>query len=182
MNNGVKSTVIFLLGAAVGAAATWQYFKKKYEQIADEEIASVKEVYSRGKKPLEKEEVESVIEQPEEWRTYTELTKKYTSENEKEGGLNCTKDDMVHIISEDEFGEDRDYDTGSLFWFDDKVLTDDQENIIEDVEAMVGTKTLTLFDDEYVDSVYIKNDRYKFYYEILRDCSTFYEENPKVDE
>lgn len=39
--------VMFVLGAAVGSVATWQYVKKKYEQIAQEEIDSVKEIFSR---------------------------------------------------------------------------------------------------------------------------------------
>ena len=35
--------VAFICGAAVGIGGTWQYFKKKYEAQAQEEIESVKE-------------------------------------------------------------------------------------------------------------------------------------------
>lgn len=38
---------IFVAGAAVGSAATWKIVKTKYEQIAQEEIDSVKEEYGR---------------------------------------------------------------------------------------------------------------------------------------
>ena len=39
--------MLFIFGAAVGSAATWTYAKKKYELIAQEEIDSVKEVFSK---------------------------------------------------------------------------------------------------------------------------------------
>ena len=39
--------MLFIFGAAVGSAATWMYAKKKYELIAQEEIDSVKEVFSK---------------------------------------------------------------------------------------------------------------------------------------
>ena len=61
-----KSTniVMFVLGAAVGSAATWYFTKKKYEQIAQEEIDSVKEAFSVPKHedflPQTREEVEQI--------------------------------------------------------------------------------------------------------------------------
>ena len=43
--NKARGFVMFVLGAAVGSVATWQYTKKKYERIAQEEIDSVKEIF-----------------------------------------------------------------------------------------------------------------------------------------
>lgn len=37
----------FILGAASGATVTWYCVKKKYEELAQEEIDSVKEVFAR---------------------------------------------------------------------------------------------------------------------------------------
>ena len=39
--------VAFFVGAAAGVAASFKYAQKKYEQIAQEEIDSVKEAFSR---------------------------------------------------------------------------------------------------------------------------------------
>lgn len=47
MNNKV---LIFSLGVAVGAVASWFIAREKYRKIADDEIASVKEVFQRKKK------------------------------------------------------------------------------------------------------------------------------------
>ena len=43
----LNNFVIFAVGAAIGSAVTWKFVKTKYERIADEEIASVKERYSQ---------------------------------------------------------------------------------------------------------------------------------------
>lgn len=43
----VTGLVIFVLGAAAGSVVTWQFAKKKYERIAEEEINSVKEIFSK---------------------------------------------------------------------------------------------------------------------------------------
>ena len=46
MNKKLLNILVFTVGAAVGSAVTWKLVKNKYEQIANEEIASVKEEYA----------------------------------------------------------------------------------------------------------------------------------------
>lgn len=41
--------IVFVAGAVAGSVATWQCTKKIYEQMAQEEIDSVKETFSRLK-------------------------------------------------------------------------------------------------------------------------------------
>ena len=53
MKNSFVKFVIFAAGAIIGSAVTWKYAKDKYEKIADEEIASVKEMYAKKKKTEE---------------------------------------------------------------------------------------------------------------------------------
>ena len=48
MNNGIKMIFAFTLGAAAGVVVAQRYFKTKYETIAQEEIDSVKDVYSKN--------------------------------------------------------------------------------------------------------------------------------------
>lgn len=45
--NMLVKAFIFVAGAAIGSAVTWKVVKTKYEQIAQEEIKSVKEEYGR---------------------------------------------------------------------------------------------------------------------------------------
>ena len=45
MNKTVIGIISFAAGAAIGSVATWKMLKTKYEQIAQEEIEEVREVY-----------------------------------------------------------------------------------------------------------------------------------------
>ena len=47
MSNKTITFTMFVFGVAIGSVVTWQYVKKKYEQIAQEEIDSVKEIFSK---------------------------------------------------------------------------------------------------------------------------------------
>ena len=46
MGDAMNKIFIFTLGAAVGSVVTWKLVKDKYARIAQEEIDSVKEVFS----------------------------------------------------------------------------------------------------------------------------------------
>lgn len=43
----IKTIGVFLLGAAVGAAASWKFAQKKWQTWAEEDIKSVKEAYAK---------------------------------------------------------------------------------------------------------------------------------------
>ena len=47
MNNKLFSFIMFTTGAAIGSFVTWKAIKTKYERLAQEEIDSVKEEFSR---------------------------------------------------------------------------------------------------------------------------------------
>ena len=57
MNETMGKILIFVTGAAIGSAVTWKLVKTKYEQIAQAEIESVKEVYSAASRKAEEKEV-----------------------------------------------------------------------------------------------------------------------------
>lgn len=46
MNRKIINLIIFTVGAAIGSAVTWKVVKDRYEKIVQEEIKSVKEVFS----------------------------------------------------------------------------------------------------------------------------------------
>ena len=66
MSEGLKNTIIFTVGAAIGSVVTWKILKTKYEQIANEEIESVKEVYREKMSFDDSDEDESEDEPDEE--------------------------------------------------------------------------------------------------------------------
>ena len=70
-----------------------------------------------------------------------------------------------------------DYERISLIYYADRVLTDDDDEIIDNAEEVVGTDFASHF-GEYEDHyVYIRNDKFKCDYEISED----YREYSKVN-
>lgn len=181
MGDKLVKLLIFGVGAAIGSVVTWKLVKTKYEQIANEEIESVKKVYSykmmaeeQVKKPEVK--VQNVVElEPkvnQDRIDYSKLTVDLGYTNDiKEGGKDVRE--RPYVIAPEEFGEIDDYETISLTYYADKVLTDDMDNKIEDVEGLVGEDSLTHFGEYEDDSVFVRNDRYKSDYEILLDIRNY---------
>jgi len=186
MNSKVVNALMFTAGAAIGSVVTWKLVKTKYEQIAREEIASVKEAFSFRKfepKTFEPEvfepkkfELETEEEEPDprevEREEYKGLLETYgytDTEDEDDGKGGSYAVVAPYVITPDEFGGEYEYDAISLNYYKDKILADDWGNIIEDVEGEVGTESLNHFGDHQPETVFVRNDRLKIDYEIVCD-------------
>lgn len=188
MKNGLY-LVMFIAGAAVGSAATWCYVKKKYEKIAQEEIDSVKEVfakkegYSRAKEAAKVGEevvrgfndgVRMAADQAKEKpdiAEYAAMIHKYGGDvvGEKERAV---KEKYPYVISPEEFGEFEDYEKISLTYYSDGILADENDEVVDDVEDIVGD-ALDHFGEYEDDSVFVRCDERKCDYEILLDQRSF---------
>lgn len=172
MHKAIFGVAGFVLGAAAGVAASCTFFKNKYEQIAQEEINSVREVYSRKEKPTSEEPNEE--EFTEEDKKETEKVIKqldYTSYSKPDANVELMEEseDIPYVIKPEEFGEFDDYEEISLTFWADQILTDDDDEILEDVNRVIGFDSLNHFGEYEDDSVYVRNDRLKCDYEILLD-------------
>lgn len=177
MGENFKKILLFTAGAAVGSAATWYLLRTKYEQIANEEIESVKEVYSRLTKekedelvtaePCKTEEKPNIMEYASLVRDadydYSKSKESLQEEPEEE-----EDDEVPYTIPPDEFGEDGDYDTVSLTYYANNALADDCGVLVDDIDYTVGPDALDSFGEWEDDAVHVKNDRLKTYFEILR--------------
>lgn len=167
--------VTFAVGAAIGSAATWQYVKTKYEQIAQEEIDQVREYYNNkknsDKRSVTIEEVDKTIEEADskEVEKYKEVVDKvnYSAYSQSEN-KEVKNMDRPYVISPQDFDEN-DYEVVTLYYFDDGYLTDADEILIDDIESMVTYDALTHFGEYEDDSVYVRDDEKEIDYEILRD-------------
>lgn len=178
MNNGVITKVlIFATGAAIGSAVTWKLLKTKYEQLANEEIESVKEVFSKNKQADDSKEDDG---DPVIARHYEKIIADYAvekeeknQEKEEKGESKNMGHDRPYTISPNEFAELEDYEVCTLLYFQDEVLTDDDNNVIDDPDDIVGLTSLESFGEYEEDSVYVRNDKLKCDYEILRDYRNY---------
>lgn len=182
MNNKIINVLMFATGAAVGSVVTWKVLKTKYEQIAQEEINSVKEVYS-----VRREESEVIEDNSDDEEGDTRVTKekpslseyaakleeyKYAHEEAKKGESEQMSFDKPYVISPDEFDENG-YETETLYYYTDGVLADELDNVIEDADELIGLDSLNTFGQYEDDSVFVRNDELETDYEILKDCRKY---------
>lgn len=187
MNSTLSKVVIFAAGAAIGSAVTWMLVKTKYEQIANEEIAEMREYVRKKQEPKEASEpVKSIVDIQEiDKAKYVELTSEYLNSMaagesnyiEKGGAEEVEEEYKPHMITPEDYGEEEDYDTVTLTYYADGVVEDDQCNIMADPEEILGEGFADNFDELGVDSVYVRNDELKIDYEILRDIRTYVDAN-----
>ena len=168
---------IFAVGAAIGSAVTWKFVENKYKKLADEDIASYKEMCERKYGAVEKAEQEKapVTEVPKSSLAQAiDICKKEGYDmNVDECGRDMSK---PYVIRPEEFGQFDDYKQVSLSYYEkDKVLTDELDNPIEDVDMTVGLDSLTHFGQYEDDSVYVRNDERMTDYEILLDIRGYWE-------
>lgn len=182
MHNKMLFVTAFIIGAGVGSAVTWKLIKDKYEQLAQEEIDSVKEIFSRRESDAAGKTVAQNL--TEELKSSTKEKpdiKEYAAELRKNGYTNYSdiqptdkeeeemSTDKPYVIMPEAFMEYEEYDHISLTYYANNVLTDENDEIIEDVEETVGEESLSHFGEYEDDSVYVRNDARKCDYEILLD-------------
>ena len=148
--NKTKNFMMFVLGVAVGSVVTWWYVEKKYEQIAQDEIDSVKEVFSKREAEFTEDtevqiKADNAKEKPSVMKYAAWLRKRgYTNysdvadEKPEEVKKEPMSLDKPYVITPEEFGDLDDYETISLTYYVDQILTDDNDVIVDDIEDVVG--------------------------------------------
>lgn len=163
-----KNILIFVIGAAAGAVASYAFAKRKFLGLAQEEINSVKEVYSKRAAAREKPDLSE----------YAEVVKKegyYSEPQGHEKPVKKSTDKRPYVISPDDFGSIDEYDKISLTLYADNVLVDEDDEVIDNVDEIVGEESLNSFGVFEDDSVFVRNDILKADYEILLDEREFSE-------
>jgi hypothetical protein len=175
----------FSLGVAAGSLIAQRVLKTKYEQLAQDEIDSykayVKEKYST--KPEEEigEDKKSSMVTRDDPCELSNLLGQYRSTNERRTEEKRKEEDKQvskpHVITLEEYNDhELDYDFASLNYYADGVLTDEWDTVIKNTDEIVGEDALTALDtNPECDSIYVRNDDLKCYYEILRDTQTYAE-------
>lgn len=180
-----KGLCIFAAGALAGAAVAARAVRDKYQQEAEEEISEMRDYYRELRKNAKTPDEDKMVEEEntkeeKEENTkdeYDEIVKGYTNytqyndietkENKKEEKEERTNYEPF-IIDVEEFGEDPTYDTATLTYYKDKVLTNDLDDVID--YSVAGEENLKIF-DEHPDckAIYVRDDIYMVDYEIIRD-------------
>ena len=188
--------IIFIGGVAAGSFVTWRLLKEKYIRQTQEEINEVREHY-RKKKESEEVTVDSngsteTNEKPDLIEYAAKLTKNGYIDYTNPKSLVKATGDMIdavvqkdneesldpvilndpsyqppYIISPEDFAIDDEYTIVNLNYYIDGVLTDEDDNIVENVDDVVGLENLNHMGEYEDDALHIRNENYKCEYEIL---------------
>lgn len=189
----MKNILIFLSGAAIGSVVTWKIIEKKYKDLADEEIESVKETFkTRNERPTvigvdisdaDDQQTDttllyangSIEKVNDEVINYSKIASEYIPSTEEEADdlENATvevevgkEEKAIEVIPPEEFG-DMGYPTKSWTYYSDFILADENDEIVTDPESIIGD-ALDHFGEYEDDSVYVRNDNTECEYEILK--------------
>lgn len=193
MKHKFSNIAILLVGAAIGGACAWVLAARKYEGIANEEIASVKETFKRElqRSASQKEDDDlsirkKALEKPdlEDYAARIHREGYIGIDPSPDGQKECPDSDgdtasaqKIHVIPPEDYGESDGYRQMSLTYYQDDVLTDELGEPIADAERLVGEDFSSHFGEYEDDAVYIRNDDLKIECEILREYSNFSEES-----
>ncbi len=190
MSENFKTLLTFVLGAAAGSVATWYFLSKKHEREMQELNDSWEEWIGNGDTEEYEEDYQTEDEDVEvptrvaEERPYTpptsfedavaHLKQPDTSDYYEEGEEDM---DEPFVITPEEFSEleYEGYATETLTYYSDGVLTDYLDNVIENVDDVVGEESLEHFGEYEQDTVFVRNDHLMTGYEIQRDFRTYAE-------
>lgn len=185
MNNILKNTFIFALGAATGSAIAIHILKNKYEQLASEEIESVREYYKQKQEAVEEpsEDIQKIANEAKEKPNIVE----YTSKLQQAGYVDYSNfskpeeeeekaTDEPYVIDPDEYGVFVDYRQVSFTHYANGILTDENDEVVDNVDELVGADYASHFGEYEDDAVHIRNDRLKCDFEILMDRDAYTEE------
>ena len=172
----MKGLFIFAAGVVAGAVAGAYLVKDKIMADAKQEIEEVREYY-KSKKESKKEETveEQPVEEVKDEKEYEEIvvSSGYVNYNKPEQiTQHSVLEDEPYSIDPEEFGdkEEEGWDTITLTYFADGVLTDDVDEIVEQPDVVVGLDNLKIF-EEFPDAtcVYVRNETWRTDFEILKD-------------
>ena len=188
---GAAIALAFIGGVATGVIASCGYFKKKYRDQAEEEIASVKEVFSKREKtsrqePAKAEAMATLHEALERAAVVIEPKEKEPASDDNfvsgvkkfhqniEGALNRMKEGP-YVIKPEEYDDDNDYEKIELTYYADRIVTDEDEDIVECPEVLIGEDFASHFGEYEDDAVYIRNDERGSDYMICKDERSYAE-------
>lgn len=180
MNDKLSSVIIFCGGVFIGGFLTWDFFKTKYEKIADEEIASVKETFEhREPRPDKNYKVEEELKGNDAYINIIDSNsyRNYSNtaiETDKKGWTADMELKQPYVITPEQYEDNVDYTKVSLTWYNDEVLEDDWGNVL-DPDDVIGSDALKTFGQYEKDSVFVRDDDEQIDYEVLLDTRSYKE-------
>lgn len=190
----IISSLLVIISASFGVAGGYYLGKRKYLSMADKEIESVKKMYEKhysNEKPV----VQALKEEPKEvakndnanedetlvkYKNYAGLygdNKEIASpirsiKTPEQKNNKKVKKNNFHVISPEEY-RDFEGEIITLIYYSDKVLADNDGNVIHNINEVIGPEALSTFGRYEDDCVYVKDDEQNVVYEIIWENKSY---------
>lgn len=155
---------VFTIGFLGGSVSAYFALKKRFDILLDEEIKSFKESYGN----FNISENEDANETNNLRNLHEEENQNYEKNLPKEH-----KFEEPYLIPPVEFNEIYGYETATLTLYSDGIIADEDLQVVDDADELLGKDNLQQLRDGEADCIYIRNDSKYCDYEVLRDYSTF---------
>lgn len=197
----ISHVLAFIGGVAVGYFSAVYFLNEKYEKRYNEDVKSTIEAFSLKSKDkdikdneehkdvnITKISDEEIINKVKDYAKVIknmDYSSKYTvvDENEEEKEEEVLEPIIEHddvqtepfLISESEFGLYDDYGIVQWNYFSDGVLTDEYDEVVTDITNTIGELANKEIRETVENAIYVRNDRLKLDYEILKNEGTYSE-------
>lgn len=175
-----KYFISFGLGAVIGAVTAVYFTKDRIQKEADAQIESVKQTFmtkwNDSNEPKKEEDpsgpIKKEVRTVKNFNAYEKLIRDNVYHDPNTVKLTP---ETPYIIDPDAYGEMDGYSQVTYYYFSDGVVTDDNYELLDDLEETIGKNSVDHFgiykDDP--DTVYVRNDRIHCDIEILKDKRSY---------
>lgn len=181
MNNEIKTIVTFVAGALTGAGIAWKFLENR----KNEEIEAIRNDYKEYYDALEANhtisdvddisyEYEPTEEDKIDYASIIKVNDYKTTEKEIAPGESEDVTPMIYSISSDEYDCLEGHVAESLTYYDDGILTDENDLPLspDEIARQIGFEMLDLFDRDTT-AIYIRNEILNIDYEIIKVDSRY---------
>ena len=199
----MKNMVIFALGCVCGGMSVYLYLNDRCDRRIHEEVEEISRSKKEATAPKEtKEDLDAEYELQKKkaaearnkpminncakmvkekgYVSYDKISTDKTKEPDviiSEAPLEESTDEQHYAVSPEDFGEYPDYEQITFYHTADGRLVNESDELVdpEEVEDMIGMNYADHFGEFEDDSVFIRNDKYRTDFEILKTLKTYTE-------
>ncbi len=189
MNNGVAIGIGVGIGLILGGGTSFlicnTVMRNRYEQQLLEDVESAKVEYRRLVKELREKQEKEIAEAEKSIKSKANLNKpaldiqrtQYMSIAKEYGAADKKPEIRIEVIAPEDFGlmDEDGFTTEEMMYYADGILVNEDDEVIEDIDSLVGTEFADHFGEYEDDSVYIRNYANKTDFCILKSLKTYKE-------
>lgn len=178
------NTILLCVGSfGLGFGACYLALRERFDRQLDEQIEAINRAFDQEMSELGLEVTNDKPAQNTDTKIFKTEIKKHNyesffkgenakmeeieeAESPKEGGFV-----EPYVITAQQFATDRSLDKVTLTYYENAGITCEEEEVLDDVEATIGSDFINHFHDDEEGVVYVRNEKLGVDYEVILDDS-----------